>query len=111
MGAPRRAGERARLLAACSRYRERLADELGLDAEFVCADVYDAFGALGERRFDIVYTGLGAINWLPDIEPAAVGDSGLLHRLAAHPADLTADEVVGQPVTVGRIRRQLAVLE
>jgi len=40
----------------------------GLDADFVQANVYDAVQALGGRRFDIVYTGLGAINWLPDIE-------------------------------------------
>ena len=32
------------------------------------ADVYDAVAALGGRQFDVVYTGLGALNWLPDIE-------------------------------------------
>ena len=88
LGAPRRAGERARLLAACRRYRERLANELGLDADFVCADVYDAFGALGERRFDIVYTGLGS-----DLEHAAGFDQP---RHRPRPA---LD--VGQPVHVG----------
>ena len=45
----------------------RLAAELGLDADFVRSDVYDAPGSLGGRDFDVVYTGLGAINWLPDI--------------------------------------------
>jgi SAM-dependent methyltransferase len=45
-----------------------LAAEVGIDAEFVAADVYDAVGALGGREFDIVYTGLGALNWLPDME-------------------------------------------
>lgn len=45
-----------------------LATELGLDARFVCADVYDAVEALGGERFDLVYTGLGAINWLPDLD-------------------------------------------
>lgn len=45
-----------------------LAGELGLDARFVCADVYDAVDALGGERFDLVYTGLGALNWLPDVE-------------------------------------------
>ena len=40
----------------------------GLEGEFVHANVYDAIEALGARTFDIVYTGLGAINWLPDIE-------------------------------------------
>lgn len=45
-----------------------LAAELGLDARFVCADVYDAVAALDGEAFDIVYTGLGALNWLPDLE-------------------------------------------
>jgi SAM-dependent methyltransferase len=44
-----------------------LAEETGLDATFVQADVYDAVEALGGERFDIVYTGLGALNWLPDL--------------------------------------------
>ncbi len=43
-----------------------LATELGLDATFVVSDVYDAPQAL-ERTFDIVYTGIGALCWLPDI--------------------------------------------
>ena len=45
----------------------RLAAELGLDATFVESDVYDAVGSLDGRTFDVVYTGLGALNWLPDI--------------------------------------------
>ncbi|MBX3284848.1 MAG: methyltransferase domain-containing protein [Actinobacteria bacterium] len=44
-----------------------LAADLGLDGRFVCADVYDAVDALGGERFDVVYTGLGALNWLPDL--------------------------------------------
>ena len=53
-----------------SRRRARLAVELGLDdrAEFVVADVYDAVEALGGRTFDVVYTGIGALTWLPDID-------------------------------------------
>ena len=44
-----------------------LAKEMGLEATFVHSDVYDAGGATGGRTFDIVYTGRGAIIWLPDI--------------------------------------------
>lgn len=44
----------------------RLADRTGVAARFVEADVYDAPAALG-RRYDLVYTGKGALNWLPDI--------------------------------------------
>lgn len=45
-----------------------LATELGLDARFVCADVSDAPAALDGERFDLVYTGFGALNWLDDLE-------------------------------------------
>jgi SAM-dependent methyltransferase len=45
-----------------------IAERAGIDAEFVEANVYDAVQALHGRRFDVVYTGLGAIIWLPDIE-------------------------------------------
>jgi SAM-dependent methyltransferase len=44
-----------------------LAAEIGVDARFVTADVYDALEALGGRTFDIVYTGVGALCWLPDM--------------------------------------------
>lgn len=45
----------------------RVAAEAELDADFVAADVYDAPTALGGRTFDIVYTGFGALIWLPDL--------------------------------------------
>ncbi len=47
----------------------KLAAQLGLDdrATFVQADVYDAVDALGQDAFDIVYTGKGALIWLPDL--------------------------------------------
>ena len=45
---------------------EKLRDETGLNAEFVCANVYDAPNVL-QGRFDIVYTSFGAICWLPDL--------------------------------------------
>jgi SAM-dependent methyltransferase len=44
-----------------------LAGELDIDASFVQADVHEAVAALDGERFDIVYTGLGALNWLPDL--------------------------------------------
>ena len=50
----------------------KLAADAGLEAEFVASDVYEAAGALGGRRFDVVYTGLGALNWLPDVARATV---------------------------------------
>jgi SAM-dependent methyltransferase len=55
-----------------------LAERCGLDAEFVCADVYDALDALDGRTFDVVYTGIGALGWLPDMPAWATVVAGLL---------------------------------
>lgn len=68
----------------------RLASEMGLQAEFVQANVYDAPRALA-RTFDVVYTGLGAINWLPDLRKWAevasslVKPGGFLYLAEFHP--------------------------
>lgn len=56
----------------------RLAKDVGIDAEFVESDVYDARAALGGRTFDIVYTGYGALVWLPDLDLWAQVVAGLL---------------------------------
>ena len=40
-----------------------LAERCRLDIDWVCADVYDAITAAGGRRFDVVYTGVGALGW------------------------------------------------
>jgi len=37
------------------------------DVGWVCSDVYGAVEALGGARFDLVYTGIGALCWLPDV--------------------------------------------
>jgi 2-polyprenyl-3-methyl-5-hydroxy-6-metoxy-1,4-benzoquinol methylase len=44
-----------------------LAAATGADATFVRADVYDAADVLGAGPYDLVYTGVGALCWLPDI--------------------------------------------
>jgi len=44
-----------------------LAAELGHGIDFVERDVYGAVEALGAGRFDFVYTGIGALCWLPDV--------------------------------------------
>jgi 2-polyprenyl-3-methyl-5-hydroxy-6-metoxy-1,4-benzoquinol methylase len=56
----------------------RLADEAGVGIEYVRANVYDADEALGGRRFDVVYTGKGALCYLPDLTKWAEVVSGLL---------------------------------
>jgi SAM-dependent methyltransferase len=49
--------EQARLLAA----------QAGPAVDYVESDVYGAVAALGGATFDLVYTGIGALCWLPDI--------------------------------------------
>ncbi|MDA1280421.1 MAG: class I SAM-dependent methyltransferase [Chloroflexi bacterium] len=46
----------------------RLSSESGTPGEFVVAELDDSPNILPDRQFDIVYTGLGAICWLPDIK-------------------------------------------
>lgn len=59
-------------------HARRLSDESGTSGRFVVSNVYDAAEALGGERFDIVYTGAGALNWLPDVRRWAVVVSSLL---------------------------------
>ena len=44
-----------------------LAGATGADATFIRANVYDAADVLEAGSFDLVYTGIGALCWLPDI--------------------------------------------
>lgn len=53
--------------AASLEQARRLAARCGAEIEYVQADVHDAPGALGRERFDLVYTGIGALCWLPSI--------------------------------------------
>lgn len=45
----------------------KLAARTGADATFVQSEVYTAPEVLGTGGFDLVYTGIGALTWLPDI--------------------------------------------
>jgi SAM-dependent methyltransferase len=55
-----------------------LAARAGIAATFVESELYDACAALGVSRFDLVYTGVGALCWLPDIRRWARVVAGLL---------------------------------
>ena len=46
----------------------RIAADAGHDVDYVHADVYDAVDALQGRQFDVVYTGKGALCYLPDLQ-------------------------------------------
>ncbi len=56
----------------------RLAEETGADVSFVESDVYAAVDVLGTARFDLVFTGIGALCWLPDIARWGAVVAGLL---------------------------------
>lgn len=69
-----------------------LARRAGLgDARFVVADVDDAVAVLDGERFDVVYTGIGALCWLPDMTRWAhtvgtlLAPGGRLFLREAHP--------------------------
>ena len=68
-----------------------LAARAGLDAQFEVGNVYDAPTTLRGRTFDRVYTGIGALCWLPDIDrwAAVVAEllrpGGRLHLVEFHP--------------------------
>jgi len=65
---------------------------------FVETNVYDAVDALEGRRFDLVYTGIGALNWLPDVARwgGVVGEliapGGRLYLREGHPMAYTIDD-------------------
>ncbi len=46
---------------------QALSKELGIDANFVCSNVYDLPQVLS-GQFDIVYTSYGVLGWLPDLQ-------------------------------------------
>ncbi|MEV7567137.1 class I SAM-dependent methyltransferase [Streptomyces tanashiensis] len=84
-----------------------LAADLGLSQEraaFVAADVYDAAEAVPDASYDIVYTGLGALCWLPDLdrwaETAAslVAPGGFLYLAEFHPLTDSLDDETGSRV-------------
>jgi SAM-dependent methyltransferase len=55
-----------------------LAERVGASVEFVEGEVYDAVSLLGAGRFELVYTGVGALCWLPSIDRWAGVVSSLL---------------------------------
>ena len=95
VGAARREdGHRLRLLPVGDRGSDvDSAARAGASATttFVEGELYDAVDVLGESRFDLVYTGVGALCWLPDIQQwarvvaALLRPGGRLHIREGHP--------------------------
>ncbi|MFC5059661.1 class I SAM-dependent methyltransferase [Saccharothrix xinjiangensis] len=77
-----------------------LAEDTGLAdrARFVVSDVHTAPEALGGERFDVVYTGIGALVWLPDLTRWArvvadlLTDGGFLYLAEFHPLGELLDD-------------------
>ena len=84
-----------------------LAQETGADIEFVQSDVYAAVEALGRERFDFVFTGIGALCWLPDVRRWAqvvhdlLRPGGFLFIREGHPMLWAMDESVDDELVAG----------
>jgi 2-polyprenyl-3-methyl-5-hydroxy-6-metoxy-1,4-benzoquinol methylase len=90
---------------------KKLNDELGLNAEFICCNVYDLHPAnkesskvslSGEGSFDIIFTSYGTIGWLPDLDKWAeiiayyLKPGGLFYIAEFHPVVWMFDEEFSQ---------------
>ena len=89
-----------------------LAKRIGVtDARWITSNVYDAAEALGGEQFDVVYTGTGALCWLPDIErwaqvaAALVKPGGFLYLSEFHPFGQTLDDEKGRTVAYDYFNR------
>jgi 2-polyprenyl-3-methyl-5-hydroxy-6-metoxy-1,4-benzoquinol methylase len=75
----------------------KLNEELGLDVEFICCNVYDLKDHLKEQ-FDIVFTSYGVIGWLPDLNKWAniishyTKPGGFFYMAEFHPVVWMLDE-------------------
>ena len=80
------------------RQARALAEQTGADATFVESEVYEAADVVGRNAFDFVFTGIGALCWLPDIRRWAAVVASLLNpggRLfirEGHPVLWAADD-------------------
>lgn len=76
----------------------RLVERSGDVVDFVEADVYDAPAALGGERFDLVFTGIGALCWLPsvarwaEVVAALLAPGGRLFLREGHPVLWSLDD-------------------
>jgi len=87
-----------------------LAADVGLEARFICANVYDLPDTLDEE-FDIVVTTYGVLSWLPDLEAWArivahfLRPGGTFCIVDIHPNWGFIDEVDGRIEVTGSVFR------
>ncbi len=82
-----------------------LFESTGTPGRFVSANVYDALEAVG-GDFDLVYTGVGSLCWLPNIErwggvvASLLRPGGRLHIRDAHPMANSVDDSQTERLTL-----------
>jgi 2-polyprenyl-3-methyl-5-hydroxy-6-metoxy-1,4-benzoquinol methylase len=71
-------------------YARKLAAKLRIEANFIESDVMDAIGKMN-KKFDIVFSSIGVLAWLPDIDLYAqtvrhlLKDGGFFYLHDGHP--------------------------
>lgn len=89
------------------RLARSLAEETNIEAEFVCANLYELPDVLDER-FDIVYTSFGVLAWLHDIDEWGRVVAGLLkpgrtfYVAEYHPITYVLDDEANEPIVRNR---------
>jgi SAM-dependent methyltransferase len=84
-----------------------LAASVGADIEYVLSEVYGALDVLPREGFDLVYTGIGALCWLPDIRrwaevvSALLRPGGRLFIREGHPMLWAMDDTTDGSLVVG----------
>lgn len=79
-------------------------EQTGLDATFVCANVFDAARHFPLKSFDLVYVTWGTIGWLPDINlwatvvSSLLAPGGRLYLADCHPVAGQMESPEGVPV-------------
>lgn len=86
------------LSSASLEHARLLSQKAGPHVEFVETDVYKAPAALGTRAFDLVFTGIGALCWLPSVRRWAkvvadlLAPGGRLFMREGHPMLWTMED-------------------
>ncbi len=81
-----------------------LAERAKADASFVAANVYDAGAALGHERFDLVYTSVGTITWIGELDrwanaiAAVLRPGGSFYIRDIHPTLWVFEEIGGHVI-------------
>ena len=85
---------------AAIRLARSLAEEVGLQARFICSDIFELPSVL-EERFDIIFTSYGVLSWLNDLNRWAaiiaryLTPNGVFYMVEFHPVWDMLDEQDG----------------